>query len=211
MYYTLMQTIPLTDPQAVAKAAEILRSGGVILYPTDTLYGLGADALSDEAVAKVKEIKGRDAVKPIHAIVADVEMANQYVEFGEKGFALACAYMPGPLSLILKKRAGVDTGIGRDMDTFCIRIPDNQFCIELARAFGKPYTTTSANRAGEATGRSVPAILDQLGEKAGMIDLVIDAGELPERKPSTIVNVSRGEVTVEREGAISATEINAQS
>lgn len=202
-----METISVTDPQAISRAAEILRAGGVILYPTDTLYGLGADALSDEAVAKVKEIKGRDAAKPIHAIVADVEMANQYVEFGGKGFALACAYMPGPLSLILKKRAGVDTGIGKNMDTFCIRIPDNRFCIELARAFGKPYTTTSANRAGETTGRSVREILEQLGEKASLIDLVIDAGELPERKPSTIVNVSTADAVIEREGAISRAEL----
>jgi L-threonylcarbamoyladenylate synthase len=203
-----MEIIPITDPVALERAAEVLRSGGVILYPTDTLYGLGADALSDDAVAKVKTIKGRDAVKPIHAIVADVEMANEYVEFGEKAFALACAYMPGPLSLILKKRAGVDTGIGKDMDTFCIRIPDNQFCIELARAFGKPYTTTSANLAGEVTGRSVQAIIQQLGEKAALIDLVIDAGELPERKPSTIVNVSTDTVVIEREGAISRAELN---
>lgn len=203
-----MQLLSSNEPEIIEKAAQVLRAGGVILYPTDTLYGLGADALSDDAVAKVREIKGRDGVKPIHAIVADVDMANQYVEFGEKGFALACAHMPGPLSLILKKRAGIDSGIGKNMDTFCIRIPDNRFCIELARLFGKPYTTTSANLAGAATGRSVQAILEQLGEKASLIDLVIDAGELPERKPSTIVNVSTGEPIIEREGAISRAEFN---
>lgn len=203
-----MEIIPISDTQIVDKAADVLRRGGVILYPTDTLYGLGADALSDEAIAKIYAIKGRDEKKPIHAIVADIEMANKYGEVNEKAFALACAYMPGPLSLILKKKPGIDSGIGRGMDTFCIRIPDNRFCLDLAKAFGLPYTTTSANVAGAATGRTVREILTQLGEKAGLIDLVIDAGELPERKPSTIVNVSTGEIVIEREGAIPESEIN---
>lgn len=202
-----MERHSVSEPDIVDKAAEVLRAGGVILYPTDTLYGLGADALSDDAVAKVKEIKGRDAAKPIHAIVADVEMANRYGVLDEKAFALACAFMPGPLSLILKKRSA-DTGIAKGMDTFCIRIPDNRFCIDLAQAFGKPYTTTSANLSGAAPARTVQAILEQLGERASLIDLVIDAGELPERAPSTIVNVSTGEPVIEREGAISRAELN---
>lgn len=202
-----MEIIPITDSQAIAKAAETLRAGGVILYPTDTLYGLGADATSSDAIATIYAIKGRDEKKPLHAIVADVEMANKYGEVNEKAFALACAYLPGPLTLILRKRADIDIAMSAGRDEFAIRIPDNQFCIELARSFGKPYTTTSANLAGAATGRSVEAILEQLGGKAEMIDLVIDSGELPERKPSTIVNVSSGEIVIEREGAIPVAEL----
>lgn len=200
-----MEIISAEDPHAVAKAAEVLRSGGVVLYPTDTLYGLGADATSTEAIAKIYAIKGRDEKKPLHAIVSDIHMANEYGEVNEKAFALACAYLPGPLTLILRKRADIAMSKGRD--EFAIRIPDNRFCIELAKAFGKPYTTTSANLSGEATGRSVSAILDQLRERASLIDLVIDAGELPERKPSTIVNIRTGEPVIEREGAIPAAEI----
>ena len=197
-----METIPLSDPEAVLRAAAVLRSGGVILYPTDTLYGLGADALSDEAVAKIYAIKGRDEKKPIHAIVADVEMTNRFGEVNEKAFALMCSYMPGPLSLILKKKPDVESGIGKGMETFCVRIPDNQFCLDLAKEFNNPYTTTSANLSGAAAGRSVPEILAQLGEEASLIDLVIDAGELPERAPSTIVDVSGDDLLVVREGAI---------
>jgi L-threonylcarbamoyladenylate synthase len=203
-----METIPLSDPEAVARATAVLRAGGIILYPTDTLYGLGADALSNEAVAKIYALKGRDEKKPIHAIVADVEMANQFGEVNEKAFALMCSFMPGPLSLILKKKPGVESGIGKDMQTFCVRIPDNRFCLDLAKEFGKPYTTTSANLSGAATGRSVPEILAQLGEKASLIDLIIDAGELPERKPSTIVDASTDVLSLVREGAISRAELN---
>lgn len=199
--------LPQDIQEVVSRAAEVLRAGGVILYPTDTLYGLGADALSDAAVAKVYVIKGRDEKRPLHAIVRDLTMAHRYAEINELALALASAYMPGPLSLILKKKVGIDTGIGKDMDTFCVRIPDNRFCLELAQAFGRPYTTTSANVAGAAPHRSIAAILDQLGDTAALIDLVIDAGELPERAPSTIVNVSTGEAEIVREGAIPAQEL----
>lgn len=196
-----------TNSQAVAKAAAVMRAGGVVLYPTDTLYGLGADALSNEAVAKVRDIKGRDEQKPIHAIVANVEMAAKYGDINEIAFALACAYMPGPLTLILKKKEGIDTGIGKGMETFGIRIPDNQFCLNLAKEFGRPYTTTSANAAGEPPMRSVQKIIEQLGKRAAFIDLAIDAGELPQKLPSTVVDVSEGIAKVLREGAIPTDEI----
>ncbi len=204
-----METIPLADikPQAICKAAEVLRAGGIVLYPTDTLYGLGADALSDEAVAKIQAIKGRDDKKPIHAIVADMEMARRYAEVNEVAEHLAEKFLPGPLSLILKKKKGIDSGIGKGIDTFGIRIPDNRFCLDLVRAFGKPITTTSANLAGEEPRRSAQDILAQLGEKTEYIDLAIAVGELPERLPSTVVDVSSGEIKVLREGAIEAKKL----
>src|SRR5271156_4955489 len=102
-----METIHLSEApleQAVSKAATVLRSGGVILYPTDTLYGLGADALSDEAVAKVYAIKGRDEGKPMHCVVADMQMAARYGEMNELANRLAEKFLPGPLTLILKKK-----------------------------------------------------------------------------------------------------------
>ncbi|MEK7509378.1 MAG: L-threonylcarbamoyladenylate synthase [Patescibacteria group bacterium] len=202
-----METLSINDLAAVAKAADVLARGGVILYPTDTLYGLGADALSDEAVAKVRAIKGRDEKKPIHAIVADLGMAAKYAEVSEAARKLAQKFLPGPLTLILKKKSGIEASIAKGMDTFSIRIPDNQFCLDLAKAFGKPFTTTSANTAGMQPERSVKKILTQLGENAQRIDLVIDAGELPKRQPSTVVDVSSGEVKVLREGAIPASQL----
>jgi len=202
-----METLRFEVPGVAEKAADVLRSGGVILYPTDTLYGLGADALSDEAVAKLYAIKGRDEKKPVHAIVADMEMVGRYAEINEPARRLAEKFLPGPLTLILKKCAGIDTGIAKGMDTFGIRIPASELCLEIARTFGKPYTTTSANLAGQKTGCSVESILAQLGERASLIDLVIDAGELPERMPSTVVDVSSEEMKILRKGVISSSEI----
>jgi len=120
---------------------------------------------------------------------------------------LAARFMPGPLTLVLKKNDGVDTGIGRGMSTIGIRIPDNQFCLELARAFDGPITTTSANRAGEPPKRSVDAILAQLGDTASMIDFVIDAGELPSRLPSTVIDLSGERPVILREGAIATSDV----
>lgn len=192
---------------AAQSAAEVLRRGGVILYPTDTLYGLGADAFSDEAVAKVKRIKGRDEKKPIHAIVEDFEAVQAYAVTHELAEILAREFWPGALTLILKKKPAYHTGIARGMDTFGVRVPRHTFCHTLARLFGGPYTTTSANKSGEASLRTVEAILEQLGNTAQDIDLVIDAGELPAREPSTVVDVSQEKPIILREGVIPASAI----
>ena len=203
-----MERIRADDPTAAARAAQIMASGGVVLYPTDTVYGLGADALSDEAVAKIYAIKGRDEKKPIHAIVADMTMAERYGEVNDLALKLAKTFLPGPLTLILKKKEGIETGIARGIGTFGIRIPGNTFCVELAHAFGHPYTTTSANVSGVAPGRSVDDIIDQFEERAKLIDLAIDAGKLPQLKPSTIVDVSGDRMVILREGAIAAQDFD---
>ncbi|MDR3571885.1 MAG: L-threonylcarbamoyladenylate synthase [Candidatus Pacebacteria bacterium] len=194
--------------EVAAKAATVLESGGVILYPTDTLYGLGADAFSDEAVAKLYAIKGRDENKPIHCVVLDIEMAQTYTQLNDHARKLADRFLPGPLTLVLKKQSNIESGIARRIETIGIRIPKNSFCLELAKEFG-PYTTTSANIAGAENQRSVDSIIAQLGERASMIDLVIDAGELPPRQPSTVVDVSSGEIKILRAGAILPEEIKA--
>jgi L-threonylcarbamoyladenylate synthase len=202
-----MELLLPEDPSTYARAATALASNGVLLYPTDTLYGLGVDAFSDEAVSRLYAIKGRDEKKPIHAIVADMTMAARYGHVNNLARALAEAFIPGPLTLILKKKEWVDTGIGRRGDTIGIRIPKSAVCLKLSRAFDIPITTTSANLAGEPCESSIAAILEQLGSRASGISLAIDAGELPQSAPSTIVDVSSGRAILLREGAIPASEI----
>ncbi|KKW19513.1 MAG: hypothetical protein UY61_C0055G0002 [Candidatus Adlerbacteria bacterium GW2011_GWC1_50_9] len=205
-----MEIVRLADvgvKAAALRAAATLRAGGVILYPTDTLYGLGADALSDEAVAKVKRIKGRDEGKPIHAILADIETAENYVVMNDEARMLARVFWPGSLTLIFEKKEGIDTGIGSAIDTFGARVSDNPFALELAHTFGKPYTGTSANRSGEKSERSVGGILTQLEDAASGIDLVIDAGELLDSLPSTVVDVHSAGPVILREGAVSIAEV----
>jgi L-threonylcarbamoyladenylate synthase len=204
-----MKVIQISESEAdaVTNAVEILKAGNVILYPTDTLYGLGADAFSDEAVDKVYEIKGRDAKKPMHAIFADMEMVEQFAEVNDIAKKLAEKFLPGALTMILKKKPGVTGGIARDMETIGVRIPNNSFCTETARAFGKPFTATSANVTGQDAVQSVDEVLTQFADAQIGIELAIDAGTLAHRVPSTVVDVSSGELRILREGMIPAAEI----
>ena len=202
-----MERIQLTKenlPVCVAQAAEILSAGGVVLYPTDTLYGLGVDALSDDAVAKIYAIKGRDEGKPIHAILPDLDMVEKYAELTGTARLLEERLPHGQVTFILNKKADVDTGVARGIQTFGFRIPDNEFCIRMVREFGKPITATSANKSGENPERSIGKILAQLGTAAEGIDLVIDVGELPERQPSTVIDLSGVKPIILREGAVPA-------
>ncbi|HEY4522192.1 MAG TPA: L-threonylcarbamoyladenylate synthase [Candidatus Paceibacterota bacterium] len=202
-----METVRLNDTnvqEIAAKAADVLRAGGVVLYPTDTLYGLGADALSNDAVARIVEIKGRDDRKPIHAIVADLDMAAEYADVTTDARLLVQEF-GGKVTVIFKKRGGIDTGIAKGIETFGIRVPENGFCIAMCQDFGGPITATSANRAGETPLRSAPAILDQLGHTIE-VNLVVDGGELPETQPSTVIDLS-GSPVILRESAVSAADI----
>ncbi len=193
--------------ESVLKASGALRRGGVIIYPTDTLYGLGADAFSDEAVARVYEIKGRDEGRPMHAVFADLKMVEAYAEVNDAARKLAERFLPGALTLVLKKKPGLNTGIVRGIDTVGVRIPDNEFCLELAKTYGKPYTATSANKSGQVPEISVEKIRAQLGESARLVDLAIEAPVFPMRPPTTVVNVASGAPVILREGAISSDEI----
>lgn len=191
----------------VVRAAAVLRAGGVVLYPTDTLYGLGTDAFSTVAFEKVCMIKGRDERRPVHAVFADLAMAGAYAIVTPMGEKLARAFLPGPLTLVFEKRGGLTTGIGHNLPTVGVRIPDNEFCLSLAREFGKPFTTTSANVSNEEPLSTVADIISQLGETARYIDLVVDAGPLSTHLRSTVVDVRGENPFIFREGAISAPEI----
>jgi len=205
-----MEVVHFTEKSAgecIVKAVEVLQRGGVVLYPTDTLYGLGADAFSNGAVDKIYEIKGREDSKPIHCIVTDLVMAERYAEISRSARVLAKEYSPGALTLVLKKRGVFNTGITRAIGTVGIRIPNSDICMEMLRMFRMPITTTSANLSAKVPELSVDKILAQFGDHGKLIDLVIDAGELPESRPSTVVDVSGNDPAILREGAISADEI----
>ncbi len=194
--------------RAVEVAAGVLRRGGVIIYPTDTLYGLGADSLNAGAVRKVFRIKGRESDEPLSNIVLNMDMTEQYAYVTPHARVLAEAFLPGPLTLILKKREGVRGAVGGGASTFGVRVPASEFCLKLAERFGGPYTSTSANISGEESGQSVEEILEQLGDGAALIDLVIDGGTLESRTPSTIVDVTGERARILREGVIPREDID---
>lgn len=197
----------MNTQEAAEKAAVVLRAGGVVLYPTDTLYGLGADALSDEAVAKIFSIKGRDEGKPIHAIVSDIDMACQYASVSGFARLLDNKLPKGKITFVSAKKDDVRTGIAKGMSTFGFRIPEHEFCIRMAQAFGRPVTATSANRAGDQPLNSIDEILLQLGERSSGVDLIIDGGSLPVSQPSTVIDFTHDHPLILREGAVAASDV----
>ncbi len=187
---------------AALRAAAELSVGGIVLYPTDTLYGLGADAFSDEAVHGVYEIKGRDLGKPMPAIVADVAMAERYGEVDVRVRALVESLPSGQITFVVPKKEHVTGGIARLTSSFGFRIPDDTFCRSMVRILGRPVTSTSANKSGQVPVHDVLDIVAQLGGESSGISIVVDAGILPAQYPSTVVDFTGDTVRIIREGMV---------
>lgn len=167
-------------------AAAILRRGGLVAFPTETVYGLGADARDDFAVAKIYEAKGRPSFNPLIVHLADLESARRYVVFNDVAERLADAFWPGALTLVLPLRA--DAGISRlvtaGLDTLAVRVPDHPVGQGLLAAFDGPIAAPSANPSGRISPTTAQHVLDGL---LGRIDAVIDGGACGVGVESTIV------------------------
>ncbi len=177
--------------EAIKIAAEVIRKGGVIIYPTDTIYGIGANALSREAVDKIYKIKERSERKPLSVIASGIKMAKKYCTFSKKQEDIFKAVLPGPFSLILPvkslRRAKVLTSYKK---TLSLRVPDSKVTSFLAKELKIPLTATSANISGLSGSGDIKAVLKQLENKKNQIDLVLDAGILPKKNPSVIIDLT---------------------
>lgn len=195
-----------SDKNGVQEAIRVLKSGGVIVYPTETSYGLGCDATQKKAVAKIFKIKQRSLKKSVTIIVSSFRMAQDYVEFDKISWQLAKKYWPGPLTLVLprnrKKRKKIYTDLtGKNFD-FGIRISPQPVSLKLVRSLGRPLISTSANVSGDQPAYQLSEILKQFRNKKSQPDLIIDAGQLPKRKTSTVIQVKDGKIKVLRPGPI---------
>lgn len=192
---------------SVEEVVAVLRAGGVIAYPTDTVYGLGADATNPEAVMRIRTIKQRVDDKPILALVADLAMLEEYAEITPLARAVAERFLPGPLSLIMTARDDRLAPVAGDERAVGFRIPKYPLCRDIASGLGRPLTSTSLNRAGQPQPRTLSLMLEQLGPYAHNIDLVIDDGELPVSPPSTVLDVRGSVALLVREGAVPASAL----
>lgn len=175
---------------AVNEANGCLRRGGVVVYPTDTAYGLGVDAKNPQSVEKLYRLKERVETKPTHVIVSGWKMIEELCEVNDLAKRLFDQFLPGPLTMVLKDRGVVDRRLGAGSGTLGVRMPNSKFTQCLLGIFNGPITTPSANRSGGKTPYSITEVGRELNLEG--VDLVIDGGELPEVKPSTIVDISRG-------------------
>jgi L-threonylcarbamoyladenylate synthase len=192
-------------PEAIVPAVEVLRAGGVIAYPTETLYGLGADALNPDAVLRVYEIKGRHSRQALPVIVADREMLAQVASrIPPAAIRLAETFWPGPLTLVLPARRDLPAALLGGGDTIAVRVSGSLLCCELSRMLGRPVTATSANLSGEPDLRTAEEIEQVLGDR---VDLILDAGPARGTRPSTVVDCSGEKLRILRVGVIPPEEL----
>ncbi len=195
---------PVSHSEDLTQFAAIVRRGDVVAFPTETVYGLGADATNSDAVLRIYETKGRPRFNPLIVHVTDVEMARRYVEFSPLAERLA-RFWPGPLTLVLPRRpeAGLSDIVTAGLDTAGVRVPNHELALELIRAAGVPLAAPSANPSGKLS----PTTAEQVQRAfAGRVP-VLDGGPCLSGLESTILAVEGETVTQLRAGALPREEI----
>ncbi len=195
-------------PAAVGRAAGLLRGGALVAFPTETVYGLGADARDGRAVAAVFEAKGRPQFNPLICHYPDAGAAFAEVIADDRARALAARFWPGPLSLVLPRRPDcrVDLLAGAGLDTLAIRVPDHPLALALLRAAGVPVAAPSANRSGAVSPTTAAHVLEGLG---GRIAAVLDGGACPVGVESTVLDLTGGGPVLLRPGGVPVEAIEA--
>lgn len=203
-----VQLSSVSNEEAIREAVNVLRAGGLIVFPTETMYGIGALATSQVAIDKLLAYKTRREGKPLSIAVNGKEMAEKYVEVNKTAENLYKTFLPGPLTVVSKSLGKVARGVESETGTLGIRIPDYPLVLELITTLGDPITATSANASYKKRPYSVDDILNNISDKQkNLIDLILDAGTLPTREPSTVVDTTLNQEVVLRQGNIKLTPI----
>lgn len=184
------------EKEKIKAAITILKRGGTVVYPTDTVYGIGANIFNEEAIQKVYSIKKRSPLKPVSACVSKIQDIHKIAYMDKNTEKLVQKILPGPFTVILKKRENVPSILISGGEKIGVRIPDSKVCMELSMEF--PITTTSANISGKNIPESLDGILKQLD---GEIDLILDAGVCKHGIHSTVIDMTDSPKIV-RKGAI---------
>jgi L-threonylcarbamoyladenylate synthase len=191
--------------QQIELAVEVLKKGGIVAYPTDTVYGLGADPLNEKAVSRIYEVKSRPHNLPLPLLLADKsDLLKVALIVPEVAWRLVEQFWPGGLTLVVKKNVWVPDSITAGGNTVAVRVPDHPVTIALIRGLGNPVVGTSANISGEPSPVTAEEVNRQLGNK---VDLIVDGGKCPGGIESTVVDVSGSSPTILREGAVSREDI----
>ena len=186
----------------INRTVNVLQNGGLIIFPTDTVYGLLCDATNEQAVKKLIQFKNRPAGKAI-SVFSNFNLINQLVKISNQQLTILKQFLPGPFTIILPSKHNVNKLLESETGALGIRIPMYRYIEVLTNTYKKPITATSANLAGRSPHYSVESLLSELtGKQKELIDLVINAGTLPRNKPSTVVDLSKNDVRILRQGDI---------
>lgn len=202
-----MPILTATD-DSIARAAEALRGGELVAFPTETVYGLGADACDDRAVARIFELKARPRFNPLIVHVPDLEHGRRYGLFSEAAERLAHAFWPGALTLVVKRRpdSGLADLVSAGLDTVALRAPVHDVAKRMLAAAGCPIAAPSANRSGHVSPTTARHVFDDLGDGPAFI---LDGGETPLGLESTVIDARSDPPLLLRPGAIARDEIEA--
>jgi L-threonylcarbamoyladenylate synthase len=197
---------------ALVTAAQALRDGSLVAFPTETVYGLGADATNAAAVARIYEVKGRPSDHPLIVHIAELKFLDQWIsDIPEYGIALARSYWPGPMTLILRRSELAGNFITGGQGTVGIRIPDNSLALGLLDSFhkldGAGIAAPSANRFGQVSPTTAEAVREELGDYLSDLDLVLDGGPSEVGLESTIIDCTGEHPRILRPGAITVSMI----
>lgn len=187
----------------IEEAVQLINNEKLIVYPTETVYGLGADATSDDASLRVFKAKERSRDKPVSIAVDSLSMAYFAGKLSRDAEGLIQEFLPGPLTVIVEKRPIISDILSAGTNKIGIRIPDHPVALEIIREFGRPITTTSANISGKPEPFEVGSAVEQLGD---LVSMAIDSGKSGPAGPSTVVDLTEG-YEILREGPISESEI----
>jgi L-threonylcarbamoyladenylate synthase len=194
------------DLEAITLAAELLKSNEVVAFPTETVYGLGGNALSDDAIAKVYKAKNRPSNNPLIIHVSDLESACKYGDLNEEAITLASYFWPGPLTLVVprKKDSGISSLVTRDIDSIAIRMPSHIIALEILAKANVPIAAPSANVSGRISPTTAENVCEELGDK---INLIIDGGNCSIGIESTVVDMTTPEPIILRPGFVTKEQI----
>ena len=186
--------------EAYAEIVSLLRDGGVIAFPTDTAYGLGADPFNAASIDRVFAIKGRAETKPILLLVDSVGMAETVIQAADVFYSVVEKFWPGPLTIITRAVGSLPANLTAGTHSIGLRWPVAAFANTLVSRFGRPITATSANRSGMPAAVTADEVSEQLGDS---IDALVDGGALPARGGSTVLDLTVDPPLVRREGPVS--------
>jgi L-threonylcarbamoyladenylate synthase len=188
------------EPQVLQHASDVLRTGGLVAFPTDTLYALGANALDPEAIERVFTIKGRHHAKPLSVLVGSVEAASVLCDVSQEIRAVMQTFWPGPLTIVVKASSRIPSVLTAATGTVGLRMPAGTVALGLLAAFGGPIIGTSANKAGGPDPADAKTVQRAVG---GQIDLLLDGGRVALGVPSTLIDCTQTPARILREGAVS--------
>ncbi len=189
----------------IVKAVEILKQGGLVAFPTETVYGLGADATNSEAIKKIFQAKGRPSTNPLIVHVADITLARKYAaEWPQAAQLLAEKFWPGPLTLVLPKSPAIVDQVTAGKSTVGLRVPNHPLALELLKQFNGPLAAPSANRSTRVSPTFAWHVRDEFGER---VDFIVDGGQCAVGIESTVLDLTTSVPTILRPGAIMPSQI----